>query len=97
MMGSLKPGATYIYEKADGVTYAREFGEDPMTRFPIGWDYVPNATSSTTKMSTMFGVPVAEFAIFIEMTQAAKTNPALHEALERAKLLYHLSKQDGKE
>jgi len=36
-MGSLKPGATYIYERADGVTYAREFGETE--RIAIGWDY----------------------------------------------------------
>ena len=26
-MGTLTPGATYIYEHADGVTYAREFGK----------------------------------------------------------------------
>jgi hypothetical protein len=38
-MGRLKPGATYIYEKADGVTYAREAGSDPSTRLVIGWDY----------------------------------------------------------
>ena len=38
-MGKLKPGATYIYEKADGVTYAREMGCSE--RFEIGRDY-PN-------------------------------------------------------
>lgn len=37
-MGTLKPGVKYIYERADGVTYAREFGEDPDTRVAIGWD-----------------------------------------------------------
>ena len=93
-MGSLKPNATYIYEKADGVTYAREFGSEASTRVPIGWDYV---SQPAIKTSTLFGVPVSEFAIYIEMVEAAKTNPALHEALERAKLMYHLSKQDGKE
>ena len=40
-MGSLKPGAKYIYERADGVTYAREFGADPSTREAIGWNYDP--------------------------------------------------------
>ena len=92
-MGSLKPDTTYIYEKADGVTYAREFGSDITTRFPIGWDYTPKPVT----MSTMFGVPVSEFSIYIEMIEAAKTNPALQEALDRAKLVYHLSKEDGKE
>ena len=38
-MGRLKPGATYVYEKADGVTYARELGAHPGDRFAIGWDY----------------------------------------------------------
>ena len=91
-MGALKPGATYIYEKADGVTYAREFGADAATRFPIGWDYQPKPITT----STMFGVPVSEISIYIEMMEAAKTNPSLQEALERAKLIYHLGKDDGK-
>jgi hypothetical protein len=38
-MGQLKPGATYIYEKANGVTYAREHGAHPGDRVAIGWDY----------------------------------------------------------
>ena len=93
-MGSLKPGATYIYERADGVTYAREMLADPSTRFPIGWDYDPNKTQS---VSTVFGVPVSEVAIYVEMMAAAKDNPALQEALDRAKLIHHLSKENGKE
>ncbi|NDG30980.1 hypothetical protein EB118_13035 [bacterium] len=40
-MGTIKPGVNYIYERVDGVVYAREFGAPPNTRFPIGWDYVP--------------------------------------------------------
>lgn len=94
-MGSLKPGATYIYEKADGITYAREFGSDSSTRFPVGWDYTPD--KKVNKVTTMFGVPVSELAIYVDMMEAAKTNPALQEALERAKLLYHLSKNNGQE
>ena len=40
-MGNLKPGATYIYESADGITYAREYGADPSTRIEIGYNYDP--------------------------------------------------------
>jgi hypothetical protein len=40
-MGTLKPGVTYVYERADGVIYAREFGAAPDTRRAIGWDYKP--------------------------------------------------------
>ena len=93
-MGSLKPGATYIYEKADGVTYAREFGSNASDRFPIGWDYKPEGVSTK---STIFGVPVDKIAIYIEMMEAAKTNPVLQDALDRAKIIYELSKQDGQE
>lgn len=35
-MGSLKPGATYIYERADGKIWAREFGSSQ--RKLIGYD-----------------------------------------------------------
>jgi hypothetical protein len=93
-MGNLKPGATYIYERADGVTYAREFGANASERFPIGWDYKPE---SVPAKSTIFGVPVSEIGIYIEMMEAAKTNISLQEALDRAKLVYHLSKENGQE
>lgn len=35
-MGSLKPGVTYIYERANGRIYAREFGQTD--RKIIGYD-----------------------------------------------------------
>ena len=35
-MGSLKPGATYIYERANGCIYAREFGSSQ--RQIVGYD-----------------------------------------------------------
>jgi hypothetical protein len=35
---------------------------------------------------------VAEVAELVAMKEAADTNPALHDALERAKILYELSK-----
>ena len=93
-MGTLKPGATYIYEKADGVTYAREFGADPSERFPIGWDYKMD-TKTVNSESMIFGVPVSKIGIYVEMLYAAEKNPALHEALERAKVIYHLSKENA--
>lgn len=87
-MGQLKPGATYIYEKADGVTYAREFGADPTTRLPIGWDF-------PRPMDTILGVPVSDISIYVEMHEAAKSNPALQKAIDQCKIVYHLSKEYG--
>ena len=84
-MGTLKPGATYIYEKADGVTYAREFGTTERTA--IGWDYAAQLKLDTLK----------EIELWKEIRQAAKTNPVLQTELERVIMLYHLSKEHGQE
>ena len=86
-MGRLKPGATYIYEKANGVTYAREAGAHPGDRFPIGWDYDVKERDQRAKDSILWA----------QILLAAKTNPALQDAVDRVKLLYHLSKNNGKE
>jgi hypothetical protein len=94
-MGSLKPGVKYIYERSGGVTYAKEFGADPSTREAIGWDYDPTKPGFDPR--TGDGRPlhdhIMEDKLWGEIRRAAKTNPALHEALERVKILYHLSKE----
>jgi hypothetical protein len=85
-MGSLKPGATYIYERADGIIYAREVGADPSTRQLVGYesgkDYDPVRNS------------IRENQLWHDIRLAAETNPALQEALDRVKVLYGLSKKD---
>ena len=80
-MGSLTPGATYIYEKADGITYAREFGAPPNERFEIGRDYQRFLKD--------------ELRLWEEIVRAGRTNQALQAALDRVKILYHLSKNNG--
>ena len=40
-MGTLKPGATYIYERNGNEVYARESGADPSTRQLMGYAYDP--------------------------------------------------------
>lgn len=82
-MGRLKPGATYIYERADGVTYAREFGS--VERFPIGWDLETQNKLDEIKRAKLWD----------DIHKEAKGNLALTEALDRVKLLYELSKKDG--
>lgn len=79
-MGMLKPGATYIYENADGVIYAREAGAAPSTRFEIGRQ--PNSLASQIQEDKLWG----------DIRRAAKTNAALQEALDRAIIIYKLSK-----
>jgi len=89
-MGSLKPGATYVYERAEGVTYAREFGADPSTRKEIGWDHDPRTSDGRPLHDH-----IMDDKLWGEIRRASKTNPALQEALERVKILYYLSKEYG--
>lgn len=82
-MGNLEPGATYIYEKADGITYARKFGAPHSDRFEIGRDYERFLKD--------------ELQLWEEIVRAGRTNQSLQAALDRAKIVYHLSKNHGKE
>jgi hypothetical protein len=81
-MGSLTPGAKYIYEKADGITYAREVGAPHNDRFEIGRDYERFLKD--------------ELQLWEEIVREGRTNKALQDALDRVKIVYHLSKDHGK-
>ena len=74
----LKPGVTYIYEKADGITYAREAGTSE--RFEIGRDWDRQLQD--------------ELAMWSHIIVSSKTNPALQKALDRAIMIYRLSKDN---
>jgi hypothetical protein len=92
-MGNLKPGANYIYEKADGVTYAREFGSTDRT--PIGWDYDPvngHKYDSRTPDGRPLHDYLAESKLWGDIRREAKTNVTLQRALDRAIMIYKLSK-----
>jgi prephenate dehydrogenase len=80
-MGSLKPGAKYIYEKVNGITYAREFNAPHSERFEIGRDFEM--------------ILKDEWRLWEEIVRAGRTNQALQEVLDRAKILHHLSKDHG--
>ena len=89
-MGSLKPGATYIYERVDGTVYKREIGADPLSREAIGWDYDPRTSDGRPLHDHLM-----DSKLWGNIHRAAKENPLLQEALDRVKILYELSKQDG--
>lgn len=82
-MGSLKPFASYVYEKVNGITYAREQGKTE--RIEVGRDYV----------RTEFDKELAETLIWKDIFREAKNNPALQDALEKCKIIYYLSKDNG--
>lgn len=77
-MGSLTPGATYVYERIDGRIYAREVGSTK--RRLLGYD----AKDEFNKYFTLWNDVLLE----------SEHNPALHRALEKAITLYRLSKDN---
>jgi hypothetical protein len=89
-MGNLKPGATYVYERVDGTVYQREFGSDPLSREAVGWEYDPRTGDGRPVLDHL-----KENKLWGDIHRAAKTNSALQEALDRVKILYHLSKDNG--
>jgi hypothetical protein len=98
-MGTLKPDATYVYERVGNEVYAREVGADPSTRQLIGYGYDPVSGHHVDYDSrTSDGRPLVdhlrETKLWAEIHRMAKTNPALQDALERAIMIYKLIKVD---
>jgi hypothetical protein len=82
-MGTLTPGATYIYERNGDTVFRRESGS--LEREVVGYDY-----------RTSDGRPLHDHMIedklWGNIRRAAGTNPALQDALDRAIMIYNLSK-----
>jgi hypothetical protein len=83
-MGSLRPGATYIYESPDGgeTVYAREAGSTE--RRMIGQSLKAAGLVKDLEQDRLWG----------NIRRAAETNPALQDALDRAIVIYQLSKKN---
>lgn len=88
-MGTLKPGATYIYERSGDEVYAREAGSTD--RKLVGYQ-------EKVDIRTADGRPLIEHIrddkMWGEIRRAASTNPALQKALDRAIMIYRLSKDN---
>jgi hypothetical protein len=82
-MGQLRPGVTYIYERDGDTVFRRESGA--VEREVMGYDY-----------RTSDGKPLHDHLmdskLWGDIHRAAKTNPTLQDALERAIMIYQLSK-----
>lgn len=82
-MGQLTPGATYVYERVGDTVFRREHGATD--REVVGYDH-----------RTPDGRPLHEHLqedkLWGAIRRAAPTNPALQDALDRAIMIYNLSK-----
>jgi hypothetical protein len=99
-MGTLKPGATYIYERVGNEVYAREAGADPSARQLIGYGYDPvSGHEIDYDKRTNDGRPlvdhIREDKLWGEIRRMARTNPTLQSELERVIMLYHLIKEES--
>jgi len=98
-MGTLKPGATYIYERVGNEVYARESGAEPSTRELIGYGYDPvNGHHVDYDKRTSDGRPLfdhmQEDKMWGDIRRLARTNPTLQDSLERVIMIYRLIKVD---
>ena len=84
-MGTLKEGATYIYERADGVIYSREAGADPSTRKIIGWEMLTGTDDLRSSIKNS--------QLWADIRRAAETNITLQRLLEQCIMVYRLSKE----
>lgn len=84
-MGNLRPDAKIIYESPDGgeTVYGRYEGETD--RWMVGQSMTARSKLDQLREDKLWG----------DIRRAAKSNTALQEALERAIMIYHLSKNDG--
>ena len=77
-MGSLTPGATYIYERVAGTIFAREFGSTD--RKVVGYD---------TDLSHDFAMYKSQINQVLTMCEQ---DPAMKELLDQLFVLYNLKK-----
>jgi hypothetical protein len=90
-MGSLKPGATYIYERNGEEIYARESGKTERTL--VGYQYENKIDPRTSDGRPLID-HIRDDKLWGEIRRAAPTNPALQKALDRAIMIYRLSKDN---
>jgi hypothetical protein len=88
-MGTLTPGAAYIYERNGEEIYAREAGKTE--RRLVGYQY-ENKVDPRTSDGRPLHDHIMEDKLWGEIRRAARTNPTLQKALEQCIIIYHLSK-----
>ena len=95
-MGNLKPDVKYIYERVGEEIYAREFGKTD--RKLIGYKYeMENKPDPRTDDGRPLHEHMMEDKLWGEVRREARSNPTLQKALDRAIMIYKLSKDKLRE
>lgn len=77
-MGSLTPGATYIYERVAGSVFAREFGKSERKLVGYSTDMSPEIEIYRSEMN--------------QVLLMCETDPAMKELLDQLFVMYNLKK-----
>jgi hypothetical protein len=79
-----KYSMTYIFESPDGgdTVYRREFGKPQ------------RELHSISEEKRRWDQQLEEEMLWVKIAQASRTNPALREALDQARIIYELSRDD---
>lgn len=79
LMGTLEPGATYVYEREDNRIYARKFGQTQ--RQLVGW------TDNNSQVMREYRSEINH------VLQMCEHDPAMRELLDQLFVLYNLKKK----
>jgi hypothetical protein len=90
-MGSLKPGVGLVYERNGEEIYAREVGAPTAERKLIGYMY-ENEKDPRTDDGRPLYEHLREDQLWGQIRREARTNVTLQRALDRAIMIYKLSK-----
>jgi len=88
-MGQLKPGATYVYERNEGIVYAREQGAKPEDRFVVGYEYGADYDPTRTERAQK-SIMMREAQLWFDIREAAKYNVTLQDAVDQMIEVYEL-------
>jgi hypothetical protein len=78
-MGTLTPGATYIYERVAGSIFAREFGKTERKLVGYVTDISPEIEMYRSEIN--------------QVLRMCETDPAMREMLDQLFVMYNLKKQ----
>ncbi len=77
---NLIPNETLIYERVDGVVYARYAGRPDIPRWVIGWDQTAG--------------PLFNYSDWEDMTRLSEHNPTLKKQLDKLLDLYYIIRDE---
>ena len=84
-MGTLEPNETLIYERADGVVYARYANKPEIPRWIVGGD--PGAVSRAQGK-------LLDYSEWMDLCEATQTNETLRKLMNKLVTTYYLIKEN---